>query len=145
LSYDLLKFESFEELLRYLDREITRLSAKLSELSSHYARLKEKAERMKQVEEVLSKVLGEKIATMNEVDLMGVKVVIDARAVDEIKVLEEVITSTEDILNAMKKARKVLEPIARSVSSSGGIEGIDILVETVNGIPIRVLLRERAT
>ncbi|RLF12093.1 MAG: hypothetical protein DRJ69_01210 [Thermoprotei archaeon] len=144
VAYDLKVFRSFDELLKYLDGEIARLTDRLNKLSGYYTRLKEKAERIRQLEEAISKIVGESPPPIREIDLMGVKVVVDARAIDEMKVLEEVLTSTEDVLNAMKKARKVLEPLAKSLSTPrGGLEGIDILVETLNGIPIRVLLRER--
>ncbi len=144
MAYDLKVFRSFEELLKYLDGEIARLTDRLNKLSGYYARLKEKAEKIRQLEEAISRIVGESPPPIREIDLMGVKVVVDARAIDEMKVLEEVLTSTEDVLNAMRKARKVLEPLAKSLATPrGGFEGIDILVETLNGIPIRVLLRTR--
>jgi len=145
LAYDLKVFRSFDELLRYIDGEIARLSDKLNKLSGYHAKLKDKAEKIKRLEETISKIVGESTPQMREIDLMGVKVVVDARAVDEIRVLEEVLMSIEDVLNALRKAKKVLEPLAKTLASPDkAIEGIDILVETLNGIPIRILLRERA-
>ena len=70
---------------------------------------------------------------------MGLKVVVGARVVDELAVVEEVLTSVSDTLMALQKVRDVIDQLAKSVGESSGIK---ILVETINGIPVRLLLRE---
>ena len=53
--------------------------------------------------------------------------------------MEEVLTSVSDTLMALQKVRDVIDQLAKSVGESSGIK---ILVEAINGIPVRLLLRE---
>jgi len=141
MSYNLLQFNSFEELLKYLDSQIASLSESLSALQRRYESVHARAERMRALERVLEDLLGEKLPTLNEVDYMGLKVVINARAVDELAVLEETLESQRETLEALGRIREVLQRLSSSVDLTGA-EGITILVQTLNGIPMRILLKE---
>ncbi|HDD63665.1 MAG TPA: hypothetical protein ENF53_00685 [Thermoprotei archaeon] len=94
---------------------------------------------MKKIEEAFSQLLGTKIGGVNEIDLMGIKVIVGSRAVDELKVYEEVLLSLQERLEALMKARKVLEPLSKVIGEG---EGISILLETLNGLPLKILLSE---
>lgn len=141
MSYNLLQFSSFEELLRYLDSQIASLNESLSALQRRYESVQTRAERMRALERVLEDLLGEKLPKLNEIDYMGLKVVINARAVDELSVLEETLESQRETLEALGRIREVLERLSNSVDLTG-TEGITILVQTLNGIPMRILLKE---
>lgn len=141
MSYSLLEFEGFGQLLEYVDARIQDLERIRATLSQRYQELSVRAESIKKLEEALSRLIGSEIKTIREVDFMGLRVVVEARVVDELNVIEEVLSSVNDTLTALKKVREVIEQLAKTVSSEEGLR-IRLIVETVNGIPVRILLKE---
>jgi len=143
MSYDLLTFTSVEDFLEYLDTQISQLKAKVDILEKRYAVLKGRAERVRMLEEMLSKLVGEQIKAINEVDFMGIKVVISARAVDELVVVEETLAALRDTLTALIRVRDAISRLAREAKTAGG--GLSLLVQTLNGIPFKLLFKESET
>ncbi|HDD33846.1 MAG TPA: hypothetical protein ENG30_01700 [Thermofilaceae archaeon] len=140
MSYDLVQFKSFDELLRYIDAEISRLKSKVESLEKRHEILKARAERVRRLEEVLSKLVGEKIRSINEIDFMGIKVVVSARALDELAVVEETLTALRDTLSALARVREIMAQLAREAGEERG--GLSLMVQTLNGIPIKLLFKE---
>lgn len=142
MSYNLYQFSSFDELLKYVEAEIATIEDTLHRLEERYEIIKAKAERMRALEKVLEDLLGAQLSSLNEVDYMGLKVVVNARAVDELKVLEETIESQRDSLEALSRVRDVLYKLSSTLSSEEGFSGITVLVQTMNGVPVKILLKE---
>jgi len=139
VSYVLEEYDGFGQLLASIDNRIRDLQQKYNALSQRQQALSVQAERIRRLEEALSKLVGSEIKSIREIDFMGLKVVVGARVVDELAVVEEVLTSVSDTLMALQKVRDVIDQLAKSVGESSGIK---ILVEAINGIPVRLLLRE---
>ncbi len=142
MSFNIYQFSSFAELLQYIDAKIGSIESTLSQLQQRYNYIKSRAEKIQRLEKVIEELVGEKISLLNEIDFMGLKVVINARAIDELNVLEETIMSQQDLLNALKRIREVIQKLNDSLTSTSGLEGITIMVQTMNDIPIRILLKE---
>ncbi|MCC6004148.1 MAG: hypothetical protein LM590_07390 [Thermofilum sp.] len=142
MSYNLYQFNSFDELLKYIDSQIANLQKVLSQLEQRYEAVKARAEKMRMIEKVLEDLMGEKLTTLNEIDYMGLKVVVNARAIDELSVLEETIESQRDTLESLTSVREALYKLSSALSSSYGAEGIPIIVQILNGVPVRILLKE---
>ena len=142
MSSNVYYFTSFADLIRYIDGQIGSLEESLSQLKQRYNVVKARAEKLRQLEKVLEELVGEKISTLNEVDFMGLRVVINARAVDELRVLEDAIASQEDTLSALKRVRDVLKKLHDSLESSVEAGGLTIIVQTRFNIPVRILLKE---
>lgn len=142
MSFNIYQFSSFAELLQYIDAKIGSIESTLSQLQQRYNYIKSRAEKIQRLEKVIEELVGEKISLLNEIDFMGLKVVINARAIDELNVLEETIMSQQDLLNALKRIREVIQKLNDSLTSTSGLEGIMIMVQTMNDIPIRILLKE---
>ncbi len=123
-----------------MDSEITRINSMLTQLQHRYETVKIKAERLKKLERALEELVGEKITTLNEIDFMGLKVIVSARTLDELKVLEETILSLQDMLNAMRRVKEIVSKLSEALTEGG--EGMSIMVQTMNNIPIRILLKE---
>ncbi len=136
---ELLVFKSFGDFTRYLEGRIEDIRRQLNDYIRRYNEIKERADRLKNIEELFAKMLGAKPELVSEIDLKGLKIVIGARPTDEVKVLEEVIKSLQDRLNVLIRVLKLIEPLASSLSETPGIE---VMVEFVNGIPVKILLRE---
>lgn len=142
MSFNIYQFSSFAELLQYIDAKIGSIESTLSQLQQRYSYIKSRAEKIQRLEKVIEELVGEKISLLNEIDFMGLKVVINARAIDELNVLEETIMSQQDLLNALRRIREVIQKLNDSLASTSGLEGITIMVQTMNDIPIRILLKE---
>ncbi len=139
MAMDLLTFKSLADFIKYIESLIESTRQQLSEHLRRYDEIKTRAERIRNIEEVFSKILGTKPEAVNEIDLKGLKIIIGARPTDEERVLSEVIKSLQDRLNVLMRIRKLIEPLARSL---GEMSGMIIMVETMNAIPIKVLLKE---
>jgi DNA-binding transcriptional regulator YbjK len=142
VSYNIYQFNGFDELLRYIEAQIGTLQDTLQQLEQRYESVKVRAERMKALERVLEDLIGEKLSSLNEIDFMGLKVVVNARAVDELNVLEETIESQKESLEALLRIRDILYKLNSSLSSEEKLSGITILVQTLNEIPVKLLLKE---
>ncbi len=139
MATDLLVFKNFADFVKYIDGLIESIRKQLSEHLRYYEEIKGRAERLRNIEELFAKMLGTRPQTANEIDLKGLKVIIGARPTDEERVLSEVIKSLQDRLNILMRIRRLIEPLARSL---GETSGMIVLVETVNSIPVKVLLKE---
>jgi len=142
VSYSLYQFNSFDELLRYIDTQIANLQKVISQLEQRYEAVKARAEKMRMIEKVLEDLMGEKLTTLNEIDYMGLKVVVNARAIDELNVLEETLESQKDTLESLTSVREAIYKLSSALSSSSETEGLPIIVQMLNGIPVRILLKE---
>jgi DNA-binding transcriptional regulator YbjK len=142
VSYSLYQFNSFDELLRYIDAQIANLQKVISQLEQRYEAVKARAEKMRMIEKVLEDLMGEKLTTLNEIDYMGLKVVVNARAIDELNVLEETLESQKDTLESLTSVREAIYKLSSALSSSSEAEGLPIIVQMLNGIPVRILLKE---
>ncbi|MCI4407918.1 MAG: hypothetical protein JHC26_02415 [Thermofilum sp.] len=142
MSYSLYQFNSFDELLRYIDAQIANLQKVISQLEQRYEAVKARAEKMRMIEKVLEDLMGEKLTTLNEIDYMGLKVVVNARAIDELNVLEETLESQKDTLESLTSVREAIYKLSSALSSSSETEGLPIIVQMLNGIPVRILLKE---
>jgi len=142
VSYSLYQFNSFDELLRYIDAQIANLQKVINQLEQRYEAVKARAEKMRMIEKVLEDLMGEKLTTLNEIDYMGLKVVVNARAIDELNVLEETLESQKDTLESLTSVREAIYKLSSALSSSSETEGLPIIVQMLNGIPVRILLKE---
>jgi DNA-binding transcriptional regulator YbjK len=142
VSYSLYQFNSFDDLLRYIDAQIANLQKVISQLEQRYEAVKARAEKMRMIEKVLEDLMGEKLTTLNEIDYMGLKVVVNARAIDELNVLEETLESQKDTLESLTSVREAIYKLSSALSSSSETEGLPIIVQMLNGIPVRILLKE---
>lgn len=138
LSLDVHAFRSVREVIGYVDKILQNLEKKAQILEKLYNDTKARAERLMRLEKYFSEILGGDVSSIREIDLMGLKVIVDSRPVDELKVYDEVLSSIKDRIDALRKVRKVIEPLANTLDQG---ENIQILLETMNGIPIRLLIK----
>jgi predicted component of type VI protein secretion system len=143
MAYDLLSFTSFADFIEYLDNQISQLKSKIDYLEKKYEALKSKAEKVRKLETLLSKLVGEQIRSINEVDFMGIRVVVSARALDELVAVEETLAALKDTLAALTRVREVIASLVRETEMEKG--GLSLLVQTVNGIPVKLLFKESET
>jgi acetate kinase len=140
MSYDLLSFTSFTDFVEYLDGQIGQLKSKIEFLEKRYETLKSKADKVRKLETILSKLVGEQIRAINEVDFMGIRVVVSARALDELVAVEETLAALKDTLAALTRVKEVVSSLAKETEVEKG--GLSLIVQTINGIPVKLLFKE---
>ncbi|HDJ89424.1 MAG TPA: hypothetical protein ENG40_01860 [Thermoprotei archaeon] len=138
MNREIYVYDNLTKFLEYIDNEIEKTERRIEELKQRYSNVEKRAQVMMNIEETFRNMLGVEIPAMNEIDLMGVKIVVGARAIDEVKVYREVLDSLNERLEALRKAKKILEPLVRSLKTGE----IGVIVETLSGIPERILLKE---
>jgi predicted component of type VI protein secretion system len=136
----LLSFTSFTDFVEYLDGQIGQLKSKIEFLEKRYETLKSKADKVRKLETILSKLVGEQIRAINEVDFMGIRVVVSARALDELVAVEETLAALKDTLAALTRVREVVSSLAKETEVEKG--GLSLIVQTINGIPVKLLFKE---
>ena len=138
MSIELLMFKNIDELFKYIDDEINRVRALLSDYFRRLDELRIKVERIKKLEKSISSITGGAIRSSEgkEIDLMGIKVVIDPSYEQEVNFIEEAAKSLQDRLTVLQKIRKAIEPLST-------IEDADIEVLIMNGVPVRIHIRIR--
>ena len=131
-------FKNIDELFKYIDDEINRVRALLSDYFRRLDELRIKVERIKKLEKSISSITGGAIRSSEgkEIDLMGIKVVIDPSYEQEVNFIEEAAKSLQDRLTVLQKIRKAIEPLST-------IEDADIEVLIMNGVPVRIHIRIR--
>jgi len=131
-------FKNIDELFKYIDDEINRVRSLLSEYFRRLDELRIKVERIKKLEKSISSIAGGAIKSSEgkEIDLMGIKVVIDPSYEQEVNFIEEAAKSLQDRLTVLQKIRKAIEPLST-------IEDADIEVLIMNGVPVRIHIRIR--
>ncbi|RLF19915.1 MAG: hypothetical protein DRJ68_05475 [Thermoprotei archaeon] len=136
MSIELLVFKNIEEVFKYLDDEINRIRTLLSDYFKRLDELRVKVERIKKLEKSIASISGGPIKSGEgkEIDLMGIKVVIDPSYEQEVAFIEEAAKSLQDRLTVLQKIRKAIEPLST-------IEEADIEVLVMNGVPVRIHIR----
>lgn len=140
-SLELRTFQTPEELKKFLDDEIGRLRTLLGD---HLRRLEEariKAEKLRKAHDALAKFAGSKQIPNfegREVDMTGLRVMINPTPRQEMDLLEEVVKTLQDKLNTVQRVRKAFDPLAVE-------EGIvTITVAIADNVPHKLMLYLRA-
>jgi hypothetical protein len=136
-----LEFKAFntpDELKKFLDDEIGRIRTLLGDYLRRLEENRIKAERLKKAQEAIVKLAGEKqVASFEgrEIDLSGLRVLVNPSLRQETEVLEDVVKSLQDKLNIIQKIRKALDPLA---SFEEGIVTITTVMS--DNIPVKIMI-----
>lgn len=142
LSVEIHSYKTAQELTKEIDDEIQRIKTLLGDYLRRLDEARARQEKLRKTQEALSKLTGGKLSAMKqtgetqELDLMGLRVVINASADEEASSLEESIKTLQDKLNTLQKVRKALEPLTslEEVSSP-------LTVVKNDGVPTKIMLR----
>jgi len=142
LSTEIHTYKSASELTKEMDDEIARIKSLLGDYLRRLDEVRVKLEKMKKAQEALSKLTGGKVSGIKAsqetqvLDLMGLRVVVNASPEEEASTLEESIKTLQDKLNTLQRVRKALEPLSMLEEA-----GTSITVVKNDGIPTKILLR----
>ena len=132
-------FDKPEDLVNYISKRINELEETLKDITERYSKVKLRAERLLEIEKLFNEILGVKLSNIREMDIKGVRVVMDARPTDEVKVYEEVIASLQEKIDVLRRIHEeVISPLVERLKT---YENITFVVEVSNDIPTRILIK----
>ncbi|MEM2872881.1 MAG: hypothetical protein QXD82_01785 [Nitrososphaerales archaeon] len=137
-SSELRIFNTPEELKKSLDDEIGRVRTLLGDYLRRLEEIRIRIERLKKTQEALVKFAGEKQMPSlegREIDLLGLKVLVNPSLRQEMDALEDIVKSLQDKLNIMQKIRKALDPLT---SFEEGI--VTIVTVMSDNVPIKIMV-----
>jgi hypothetical protein len=140
MSLAIKTYHSVKEILDTVDKEI---SESKSNLGSYLRKLDETrtlAEKSKKIRDVVMKLANKKNANtdnLGEMDIGGVKIVLDANALHELTAIEEAVRSHQEYLMVLQKVRDGLKPL----DQLGDTDGLEFIIVENNRVPERILLK----
>lgn len=140
VTYDLHIFRNPDELLQYLRSEVERLRKRVAELSEIENQVRDFAERTRLIREALVRILGSQQLPSYEVDLGVIKVIPDARPIDEYEVVREVRTNLEQRLKVYSEVLTKLTPLVEKLKELG--KELVLYLEIRDGVPVKLLIKE---
>jgi len=132
------EFESATEIVKAVDQQIAETKNTLSRYLSQLEDIRTLAEKSRRIREIVYRFTGKRaIVETGEVSISGINVILDAKAIHESAVIEEVVRSQQERLVELQKVRESL----KWVDQIGETEGVGFLVLEKDGVPKKILLR----
>ena len=133
------EYKSANEIVKMLNKEITRTRNILGEYLRRLDDIRLLAERSKKVRELVSKLAGKEAVQSASGDMVlgDLNVVVDASPFQELTAIEEAVRSQQDRLLMLQKASEDMK-WADQIEDA---EGIEYIVLESSGMPTRILLK----
>jgi hypothetical protein len=133
------KFGSTKEIEEAVDKDIVEAKSTLGGYLRRLDEIRELAEKMRKVRELVAKLAGKKRSTesLGEINIGDLSLVLDANPVDELNAVESVVHSFQERLSMLTKSREALG----SLSELGDIDGMKFMVVETDGVIERILLK----
>jgi len=133
-------YNSIQEIAESLDKELAETKSALGDNLRKLDEIRTLAEKTKKIREIVMKLAGKKNINgenLGEIDLNGLKIVLDANAFHELTAIEEAVRSQQEYLLDLQKARDALQPLEKL----GDTEGLQFIVVEKHKVPQRILLK----
>ncbi len=133
------EYKSANEIVKMLNKEITRTRNTLGEYLRRLDDIRLLAERSKKVRELVSKLAGKEAvqSASGDIVLGDLNVVVDASPFQELTAIEEAVRSQQDRLLMLQKASEDMK-WADQIEDA---EGLKYIVLESSGMPTRILLK----
>jgi len=131
-------FRTPGELINVLDNEIERIKTLLEQYMGMLDEQKAKIEKLQRLSESLGKLFGKTptLVASQEVDVMGLKFVVNPSPHQEVETLEEIVKNLNDKLIVLQKIKKAVESLGMTMDAE-----LNLTVSIVNDIPTRIMLK----
>jgi len=133
-------YNSVGEIVDSLDKKIADTKNGLGETLGKLDDIRVFAEKSKKIREAVMKLSGKKNGhseNSSEIEVGGLKIVLDSNACHELTAMEDKIRSYQEYLLVLQKAREAFKPLEQL----GDTEGLSFLVMENQGVPERILLK----
>ena len=133
-------YNSVKEIEETIDTEIAETKSALGEYLRKLDQIRTLAEKTKRVREIVTKLSGKKVGNnenLGEIEVGGLKIVLEANAFHELTAIEDAVRSHQEHLLVLQKAREGLKPL----DQLGDTEGLQLMTLESQGVPERILLK----
>jgi hypothetical protein len=139
MVFEIKEYSSVEELEEKLEKEISNTKTTLGEYLRRLDDVRELAQKAKKIREVVAKLTGKKAINddLGEITVEDLKIVLDAKPIEELEALETAVKSHQERLLALQRAREGLKPL----DQLGEAGDIKYLVLENSGVPERILFK----
>jgi hypothetical protein len=133
------EYSSAAEIAENLDTQIGETKTTLSEYLQKLDEIQALAEKSKRIREVMLKLAGKKatVESLGEITVGSLNIIIDATPVHELAVIESIVSSNQERLLNLQKARDGL----KWLDQLGDTEGLKLTVVENEDIPEKILLK----
>ncbi len=135
---ELKEFDKVTDLVKPVEEEINKIRSLLGDYLRKLDENRVKLERLQKVQSSLVKLVGGEIkfaTSSQEIELMGLKIIVNPTPEDEIKIYEEIVKDLQERLTVLQRVRKALDPL----SEMDVDVGVTVLLR--DNIPIKIMLR----
>jgi len=140
MSVEIKTYHSVKEILDTLDKEIADTKSNLGSYLRKLDETRTLAEKSKKIRDVVMKLAGKKngnTENLGEIDVGGMKIVLDANALHELTAIEDAVRSHQEYLMVLQKVREGLKPL----DQLGDTDGLEFIIVENNKVPERILLK----
>jgi hypothetical protein len=133
-------YHSVEEISETIDKEIADTKSALGDYLRKLDEIRTLAEKSKKIREIVMKLAGKKTGhseNLGEIEVEGLKIVLDANASHELTAIEDAVRSHQEYLQVLQNAREGL----KSLEQLGDTEGLEFMVVENQRVPTRILLK----
>lgn len=132
------EFTNISEMIKPIDEEISKVRNMLGDYLRKLDESKLKSEKIKKARTAISKIAGMEVEiapSSKELDIMGLKIIVNPTPEDESLALEEIVKDLQERLTTLQRVRKSLEPL-----TTMDVEvGITALMK--DNIPVKIFVR----
>ena len=132
------EFKSVNELIDHINHEINNITVTIESYMKKINEIKDKIEKLNKISDYLTKVLGKRPETISpqEVNFMGLKIIINPSLKQELEVFEDIIKKLNDKLIALQKIRKAIESLGLSE-----YEELELKVVIIDELPVKLMIK----
>jgi hypothetical protein len=133
-------YNSLKELAVTIDKEIADTKSSLGNYLRKLDEIRNLAEKSKKIRETVMKLSGKKNGSnenSGEIEVGGLRIVLDANASNELTVIESAVRSHQEYLLVLQKTCEALKPLEQL----GDTEGVKFMVLESQRVPERILLK----
>jgi len=132
------EYERVADLVKPVDDQINKIRSLLGDYLRRLDEARVRIEKLNKVRSSLAKIVGGEVNVSQgsqEIDLMGLKIIVNPTPQDEISVYEEVVKDLQNRLTVLQRVKKALEPL----SAMDVDVGVSVLIR--DEVPVKILVR----
>ncbi len=138
LATEFREFANISEMIKPIDEEISKVRSMLGDYLRKLDESKLKSDKIKKARTAIAKIAGTEIdiaPSSKELDIMGLKIIINPTPEDEALALEEIVKDLQERLTTLQRVRKSLEPLTTMDVEVG------IVALMKDNIPVKIFVK----
>lgn len=135
---EIVMYDSLSDAIDDLRRIAERVESRLAEIRRYRDELSRKGQGLVNIISVLEELGGSVKIPESFIEITGIRIYIDPRPYEELKILDEAIAYMADRVNVIRKIIVVLEEL----SSKAGLGSVRAYIQYRAGVPVKIVLKQ---